>query len=159
MTMERLAQLRIRPIDGDFGLNHLKRIHQFIFQDVYPFAGKVRQQDISKGNTPFARFQFISEQFDNMYRQLKSENFLRSKSPEEFAGRAAYFMGEINIIHPFREGNGRAQREYIRCLAQQAGINLDWDAVDREQAFEAAVQSVFDYVPLQKVILRCITVS
>ncbi len=66
-------------------------------------------------------------------------------------------MGEINIIHPFREGNGRTQREYFRCLAQEVGFNLDWDAVDKDKAFDASVQSVFNCSHLEKVIFDCIS--
>ncbi|MCL6442615.1 MAG: Fic family protein [Alicyclobacillus sp.] len=156
MTMERLAQLRLNPISGRFDLKHLQQIHRYIFQDVYPFAGKIRSEEIAKGHTQFARCQFIAEQFEHLHGELTRERFLKDKSRENFAERAAYYMAEMNIIHPFREGNGRTQREYMRCLAKSAGFTLDWDKVDKERVFDAFVKSVFDSSLLSQVILDCI---
>jgi cell filamentation protein len=64
---------------------------------------------------------------------LKAENYLRGLSPEAFAVRAGHYLGEINAVHPFREGNGRAQREFIRTLAVSAGHRLTWAALTPEE--------------------------
>ena len=59
----------------------------------------------------------------------------------QFAKRAAYYFSEINAIHPFRDGNGRTQREFVRQLAVRNGFGLDWSAVTRDQMYEASVKS------------------
>jgi cell filamentation protein len=66
---------------------------------------------------------------------------LKALDARKFATRAGYYMGEINAIHPFRDGNGRAQREFIRELAVQAGFVIDWSRVTREQMTAASLES------------------
>jgi len=65
-------------------------------------------------------------------------------------------MSELNIIHPFREGNGRAIREFIRCLALKSGFILNWNAVTNSEILDASISSVNDISHLIKVIRRCI---
>ena len=72
---------------------------------------------------------------------LKREGFLRGLSVDGFAERAAFYLGEINAIHPFREGNGRTQREFIRQLALGAGHRLLWVGLTQEEMIEASVAS------------------
>jgi cell filamentation protein len=64
---------------------------------------------------------------------------LRGNDSKVFCERAAYYLGEINALHPFREGNGRAQREFIRELALQAGFEVSWDLVTQEEMLAASV--------------------
>jgi cell filamentation protein len=156
MSTARLGELRLQPIKGNFDLEHLKRIHQYIFQDVYPFAGQIRNEDIFKGTTRFAHWRYIEDSFATEYRNLQKENFLRETSKEFFAKRAAHYMAEINMLHPFREGNGRAQREYIRCLAAEAGFELDWSAVDHQKILIATIKSVMNPSDLGEIIQKCI---
>lgn len=112
----RQVELYKQGISGDFSLKHLCSIHKQLFQDIYPWAGKIRTVDISKG-TIFCLVQFIENQFTWIYQQLKKENFLKDITDKiEMANRLAYYLGEINMIHPFREGNGRTQRIYIEQL-------------------------------------------
>lgn len=66
---------------------------------------------------------------------------MRGLDARKFASRAGYYMGEINAIHPFRDGNGRTQREFIRELAVQAGFVIDWSRVTREQMTAASLES------------------
>ena len=106
----RQSELSNMGVTGDFSLKHMCSIHKQLFQDVYSWAGKTRTVDISKG-TIFCLVQFIESQFDDLYRKLKKENFLSDISDEqEMSKRLAYYLGELNMIHPFREGNGRTQR-------------------------------------------------
>jgi cell filamentation protein len=77
----------------------------------------------------------------NVLRELPGEHYLKGFDPERFARRAGFYMGEINAIHPFRDGNGRAQREFIRELGIEAGFGIDWDAVTVEHMMTASVES------------------
>ena len=117
----RQAELVGQGVTGDFSFKHLCSIHKHLFSDVYSWAGKTRTVDISKG-TVFCLVQFIESQFDDLYRKLKKENFLADiTDKEEMSERLAYYLGEINMIHPFREGNGRTQRIYIEQLCLNNG--------------------------------------
>jgi cell filamentation protein len=73
--------------------------------------------------------------------QLAGEQYLRGNDSKGFCQRAAYYLGEINALHPFREGNGRAQREFIRELAVESGYEIAWDLVTQDEMFAASVAS------------------
>lgn len=66
---------------------------------------------------------------------------MRSLDQTGFSSRAAYYLGELNSLHPFREGNGRAQREFIRHLASEAGHRINWGRVTNEQMVKASIES------------------
>jgi cell filamentation protein len=142
ITLNRISELSAVPIKGRFSLTHLLKIHKYIFSDIYPFAGKTRNENISKGSTLFCNCEYICENFNQLYSQLKKENFLKDLEINVFSERLAYYMAELNMIHPFREGNGRAIREYIRCLALAGGYIIHWDEVDKKQLLDAMIMSV-----------------
>lgn len=98
----------------------MQAIHAYIFQDVYDWAGKIRTVDIAKGNT-FCNVRFISSQADAIFSKLKEEYYLAGLEEYMFTKRLAYYFSEINALHPFREGNGHSQREFIRSLALKNG--------------------------------------
>ncbi|MDI2111728.1 Fic/DOC family protein [Commensalibacter nepenthis] len=151
--IEKLAKLD--KVYGNFDLAHSRAIHKTIFQDVYPWAGEVRKVNISKGDTAFAHNEFIESSFNKLSNELKKENYLRGSSPDKFAERAAYYMGEINMIHPFREGNGRTQRLFINDLAKVNGYEIDLKKMGhaKEAMIEASISAEdMDYAPLTKLI-------
>nr|WP_258380185.1 Fic family protein [Bacillus cereus] len=157
MTGVRIAELQANPITGNFDLKHLQEIHKYIFQDVYPFAGKLREENIAKGSFQFAHASFLKDHATELFKQLKDENTLKGLKIDEFSNRAAHYMAEINVIHPFREGNGRTQREFIRCLALSNGYSLEWEREKKEAVFNASVKSVLDPTDLSKIIKNTIT--
>ncbi len=135
----RLQELGSRPVAGRFDAKHLQAIHRHIFQDVYPWAGGFRTINIARaGQFPFAFPHQIARNISRIADGLKHEQYLKGLGAKEFAGRAAHYLGELNAIHPFREGNGRTQREFIRQLAEQAGHQLEWQRVDARQFHEAS---------------------
>jgi cell filamentation protein len=119
--------------NGAFNYVHLKAVHRHLFQDIYTWAGKERRVDIAKGNTLFAHTQFIKSSINKQLGKFHHENNLRGLDREIFVQQVAEHYGEINAIHPFREGNGRAQRAFFSLLAQHAGYQLDWRGVERGQ--------------------------
>jgi len=130
------------PIRGRFGGAHLGNIHKYIFQDIYPFAGKYRLEDMWKDETFFCKSEHIEENLTRLLAALIKENYLREMDVEVFSTRIAYYMSEMNMIHPFREGNGRAIREFIRQLALKAGYRIDWSLVEPETLLKASIMSV-----------------
>ena len=121
----RQAELVGQGVTGDFSFKHLCSIHKHLFSDVYSWAGKTRTVDISKG-TVFCLVQFIESQFDDLYCKLKKENFLADiTDKEEMSERLAYYLGEINMIHPFREGNTRTTALFIEKYLVSLGYDVD----------------------------------
>jgi cell filamentation protein len=94
---------------GTFDLTHLQAIHRHLFQDIYEWAGEIRTVEIHKGAQQFQFRQYIHTGMADVYRRLARLRFLTGLSRREFAEHAAVIMGDINYIHPFREGNGRTQ--------------------------------------------------
>ena len=138
-TSRRLRQLEHRSMPGTFDTAHLQAIHRHIFQDLFDWAGAFRTVNISRsGQMPFAFPQHIPASVQKFAGDLAREGYLAKLSPEDFVSRAAYFMGELNAIHPFREGNGRTQREFIRELAVRNGGGFNWSRVTQAQVYAAA---------------------
>ena len=128
-----------------FEIKDLKKIHKYIFQDIYYFAGKFRVENIRKGNTKFYSYDAIEEFLIKILAELKNENYLVNENRDNFIDRVSYYLTELNLIHPFREGNGRTLREFIRCLALFNGYIIDWSLVEDEEFLRASIDSVGDY--------------
>lgn len=140
LTMLRLYDLMENPIKGNFDLKHLKDIHRYLFQDIYTWAGEIRTVDIAKSNL-FCKVQYIPTQATKLFDQLRAEAYLSGLEKEQFIKRAAYFFSEINALHPFREGNGRVQREFIRELALQQNYVIRFAAIREEEMLQASIDS------------------
>lgn len=130
---------RFAPIRGQFDLDHLCAVHRMLFGDVYPWAGELRQVDITKGETQFAFASAIESAGHQVFGDLKREGYLRSLDADAFSRRAGYYLGEINVLHPFREGNGRAQRAFFNQLAHAVGFHVQWPHVTREAMTHASI--------------------
>jgi len=136
----RSKEIAHTPIAGKFDLPHLKAIHQKLFGDIYQWAGQVRTVDISKGDTRFAHHGYIETEVKKLTDQLNREKNLRGLTADKFSEKAGYYMSELNVIHPFREGNGRTLREYIGQLAKQAGYEIKWEGINRKDMMQASIE-------------------
>jgi cell filamentation protein len=88
-------------------------------------------------------------------RELAAENWLEGLAVEPFARRMAYYMGELNVLHPFREGNGRTLREYVRHLAERAGHTISWEGVSSREMVDASIAAYHGrYQLLENLLLR-----
>ncbi|ANU22163.1 Fic/DOC family protein [Planococcus donghaensis] len=132
-SLFRLAELRLQKPADSLDVKAYLAIHQYILQDVYPFAGELRKEMISKGSSSFAHPKHIETQLLKIFNELKAENYLKKLPRNQLVSRLAYFLSELNALHPFREGNGRSIREFARQLLQNAGYQLEWGKV-REPA-------------------------
>lgn len=154
----RQTELMMQGVTGDLSFKHLCSIHKQLFQDIYTWAGKTRTVDISKG-TVFCLVQFIEMQFEDLYRKLKKENFLKDITDKaEMSERLAFYLCELNMIHPFREGNGRTQRIYIEQLCLNNGrFDIDFTEATKDEMISASVASVNDSNDqLEALLLKCI---
>ncbi|MEA4884410.1 MAG: Fic family protein [Clostridia bacterium] len=135
----RMLQLATDPVKGEFDFAHLQHIHERLLGDVYDFAGRSRTVNIAKGDSVFCLATFIEDQQRRIFGQLKQESYLRGLDKAQFAGRLAYFAGELNALHPFREGNGRAIRLFIQQLAANAGYELAYHEANEKELMEADI--------------------
>lgn len=154
------AQLIVEPVEPTFDLPHLCAIHRCLFGKVYPWAGSIRQTEIGKGEKLFLPYLRIETVSDEIFQALHQEKLLLGLEQAEFAQRAAYYLGRINMVHPFREGNGRTQRILIDQLAELSGYAFKWTAISGEQmgqACRAARQDKPDFTNLVRLLKLHIT--
>jgi len=110
---------------------------------------------ISKSGDPFAFPQYIVSSLETTLGQLKNERLLAGIDLDRFAIRSAHYLGEINAIHPFRDGNGRTQREFIRELGLLNGWTIDWSQISREAMIEASRRSLrLDSTGLEQILRK-----
>ena len=137
-------------------LMYLRKIHRFLFSDIYEWAGENRKIDISRGNI-FCMHELIDVCMDKLMNELEAEGFLNSLDRDEVIKRLAYYIGEMNTIHPFREGNGRAQRAFIRELAARNGIRLVFDKITPKEMIEASDKTFHhEYKMMEDLLKRAV---
>jgi cell filamentation protein len=122
-------------------VRHYRAVHRHLFQDVYRWAGKTRTIRISKDGNPFCYPENIRSELERLFHWLHSEHCLRGLDHRTFADRLAHFLAELNAIHPFREGNGRAQNAFALILAAQADHPLRMEDLDPDAFREAMITS------------------
>lgn len=140
LTLAALADLGTRTVPGGYDLDHLKLFHREIFGDIYPWAGEIRVVGIAKSD-PFCLPQHIEAYSAEVFGGLAKERYLRGVSREGFLDRLTHYFAEVNAIHPFREGNGRAQRAFFRQLSREAGWPIDWSDLDPSENARASMAS------------------
>ena len=152
ITSLKLAVAKATPIKGSFDLAHLQRIHRFVFGELYGWAGEPRHVNIAKGNQ-FCLAQNIEQYANNLFQKLQKENYLIGSA--NVPVRLAYYLSEINVLHPFREGNGRTQRLFIEYLAGVAGYKVDFSSVSaREMVVASANSFALDYQEINAMFER-----
>jgi len=144
---ERERELQRNPIKGNFDLDHLKKIHEHLFSDVYEWAGKTREIDIAKDTSlttqsNFAPYEDFGVLNFGLHKVLKDCNYLKDCSKPEAVTALTNTYSLLNYMHPFPEGNGRATRVFMSQLAQEAGFELDFGKVSPQLWNRAAADSM-----------------
>lgn len=155
---KRVEELQESPIKIKDS-NSLLIIHHYLFQDVYEWAGKVRTVNISKNGKPFfngERFNIAFQYIDSLiiaYRKIKPTD------GEELSYKLAEILDAVNFLHPFREGNGRAQREFLRTLALEKKLMLNLNPPDNRDVYERYMSGTIngDVGQLAKLILELVS--
>jgi cell filamentation protein len=138
--VEELIENPILIVDS----NSLVTIHHFLFQDVYVWAGKVRTVNISKNGKPFfdgERFHLGFKYIDNLIHEYR---LIEENEKVLIANKLAEILDNVNYLHPFREGNGRTQREFIRLLAFEKNIILNLNPPDDNSIYERYMQGTIN---------------
>mgnify|MGYP001688152380 FL=1 len=125
----------------------LAAIHQFLFEDIYPFAGQIRQVNISKGQFRFASVLYLED-------ALRRIDDMPQSSFDEIVEKYV----EMNVAHPFREGNGRSTRIWLDAmLKKELGVVVDWSGIDREAYLQAMERSPVNDVEIKEVLKKGLT--
>lgn len=154
---KRLQELYENPIKIK-GIESLFAIHRHLFQDLYVWAGKKRIVEISKDGKQF----FPTTHFENAFRfidaLLSEYKNTRSSNKQQLAEQLAEILDNINYLHPFREGNGRTQREFLRTLALEKGLTLNLNPPDNKNIYDKYMQGTInsDVKTLTELILELI---
>ena len=152
----KLMALNKKGITGNFDVAHFVSIHKFLFEDIYNFAGLFRTENIAKDYFQFAEWEYIESELERLLSELKSENYLVGLSKEQFASRLAYYWAELNVLHPFREGNGRTTREFLRQLSLKNGYILNLYKVNSQELLNASIKSIADTSDLENFLYKCL---
>lgn len=143
-----------------YDFNYLKNIHFELFSVIYDWAGKVRTIDISKGDTRFCVVSRIEPESKKVFENLARNNFFVDFPKKELIKELAELYGDLNVIHPFREGNGRTQRILFEHIAWNCNYNINWSVVSKDKWIEANIKSVScDFTLLESIFsnaLHCI---
>lgn len=180
VTDLRLAMLRCDPPEPRYDVAHLQLIHRYVFQDVYDWAGEFRLVNFKRNGMtnplehlakidfdftkakpvgpPFYESDQIPGETYRVLRELKAEFHLAGLAFDDFAERLAYFLSQLYIIHPFRDGNGRAIRFFLGQLAYERGWIFDLDRVPQlDRHLTAFAAHCGDIEPLQNVVRQSLT--
>ena len=139
ITGKKSMELMENPIAGGFDFEHLKAIHKYLFEDIYEWAGEIRTTNLSKKGTCFADANDIERMAKNCFLRLNKENCFVSLTFDEYTKQIADFYNVLNMIHPFREGNGRTQRCFMTQLVQKAGYDIDFSEIDPDELMIATI--------------------
>ena len=135
-----IVYLAENPLKGILNLKYLQKIHKYIFWDIYTWAGHIRGgKFFAKGETLFCVADMIPAYAENIFSKMHTERWLRGLVRDKFIERSAYYMGEINALHPFREGNGRTQRVFFVELARRAKYELDYSQAEPDELLGADI--------------------
>jgi len=155
-----LTELAVDEIEFEappYDLDYFKSIHQQVFKDVYEWAGETRRIDMSKGSTRFCTCKRIEPEANTLFRQLADENNYEGYERKPLVKAIAEFYIEMNMVHPFREGNGRAQRILFEHIIINAGFEFDLDGITQQEWIAANIAGVdCNYEPMAALFDRCI---
>ncbi len=138
ITFEKLLELNKKPLEMGFDKEHLKALHKFVFGEIYPFAGDYRFVNIIKEKGSFLSIKddkTIPDYLDYIFDEVRKK-LDQSQTKYDFAYALAYLYTNLIYCHPFREGNGRVIREFVREFTLAKGQNkfeLDWRLIPPEE--------------------------
>ena len=132
---KRIVELQASPVKIKSS-STLLDIHKYLFQDIYSWAGKIRTVEISKGGNPFFPLSHFRNAFMFIDTLISEYRKIGRNDKMRLAHKLAEILDNINYLHPFREGNGRTQREFLRLLALEKGLSLNLNPPDNTDVYE-----------------------
>ena len=157
ITIAAIDKINFNPPPYDF--EYLKNIHRIIFASIYSWAGEVRIIDMSKGDTRFCHASRIEPEAEKIFTKLHSDNYFVGLSQKSLVEHLAILHDDINILHPFREGNGRTLRVFFEHIVLHCGYGVDWLQVTKDEWLTANQKAFYgDFGLLKDIFERVILV-
>lgn len=128
------------------------RLHKHLFQDLYDFAGQYRDVQLIKGNTRFCQVQYLETYAKDLFHQMAKES--NWPTLEVASKRMSYFTSEINMLHPFRDGNGRTTRIFLHSYAKSKNYSWDYEYINVETYMNAMIRSAVSEDLLEQLFLH-----
>lgn len=135
------SQAEQETIFKNIDFNFYKELHKQLFGDLYEWAGTVRSMNISKKGTVFCNFEDIERIGTLKFQRLAEQNYLKELTKSRFIDELTEFYHDINMLHPFREGNGRTLRLFITLLVRNAGYTLNFSDCDSDLLMIATIKA------------------
>lgn len=135
---------------SQFSFQHLKLLHHHLFQDLYEWAGQTRDVDISKGDTRFCTWTRIEPEANKLFRTIPA--LADCHGHDELIEKVADLFCELNLLHPFREGNGRVLRFFFEEMLYTLGYDVVWPQISQQEWVNANIAGVNLNLELLKVI-------
>ena len=140
IVLAKASFLDQHPINGGYDFEHYKEIHYYLFCDLYDWAGEIRKVNVSKKGTSFVPADEIAACAAACFERLSGVSAI-GLSKHELAAEVADFYNTVNMLHPFREGNGRTQRIFFKQWIQRLGYTLDLTDADADEFMIATIQA------------------
>lgn len=137
----RIYEIKENPLKGNFDFEYLKSIHKYLFQDVYSWAGDIRNCNITEPDL-FCLTEHIETYGNDIFNKLKKEKYFINYDFDKTLDKLVELFADINTLHPFRKGNDISQRLYIESPAKINGINLDLKNVSKKDMIVASHESI-----------------
>ena len=141
ITIHKTAELANAQDFGSFDFSHYKAIHKYLFNELYEWAGEIRTVNMSKKGTNFVDVSEIESVASACFKRLQDKNYFKNQEYDDFVEDIVDFYCTTNMLHPFREGNGRTQRIFISQLIQFNGYSIDFDKIDTDELMLATIQA------------------
>lgn len=149
ITLTKTTEYFLNPLFSTFDVQHYRNIHKYLFGDIYEWAGEYRSVDMSKKGTSFAKADSVECLMSKCFGRLNANNLFQGLSFDDFVDNIVDFYCVTNMIHPFREGNGRTQRVFLTQLINYNGYTIDFSEIDTDELMIATIQAangVTDYL-------------
>jgi cell filamentation protein len=141
ITQQRILLWNVKPQNDTFDFAHYKTIHRFLFEELYDWAGQIRDVNISKKGTRFCPFEELESRAKLIFSRLKKSDYLSGLQKSQFVPEFVDLYDATNLLHPFREGNGRTQRVFLSQLAHRNRWILNFADIDVDELMIATMQS------------------
>lgn len=143
-----LVKEKIKNIDNAFNFvyfneEEFKALHKYLFEDIYEFAGEYRLENITKENFKFSLFEYIDTNIKEIFKKIDVQK-LADLNFENLIINISSIMTELNVLHPFREGNGRTIRTFISKLLEKIGYEINFSNIDYNEIMRVSKLAVID---------------
>ena len=141
ITFAKAVVLESEEVKPPFNFEFYKNIHRFLFEDLYDWAGKLREVDISKKGTSFCSVKELEKLCEACFNRLEKANYFKGISRKKFVEEIVDLYQTTNFLHPFREGNGRTQRIFISKLIKYNGYDFNFSNINPELLMIATIKA------------------